>query len=90
MYGILSLIAWSLILVVSVKYLMLILRLGNRGEGGIMALLALILSIRRRRLFVSLDCVVELVARLEFWRTSRTHGHVFRIPGHPPGSILRS
>jgi KUP system potassium uptake protein len=39
---------------VSVKYLGLILRLDNRGEGGIMALLALILSIRPRRILVVL------------------------------------
>jgi KUP system potassium uptake protein len=52
--GVLSLIVWSLILIVSVKYLILMLRLDNRGEGGIMALLALILSIRRRPLFLVL------------------------------------
>jgi len=40
-YGILSLILWSLILVVSVKYVVFIMRADNRGEGGIMALLAL-------------------------------------------------
>ncbi len=39
--GVLSLIVWSLLLVVSVKYLMLILRADNRGEGGILALMAL-------------------------------------------------
>src|SRR5215472_5621637 len=39
--GILSLITWSLILVVSVKYLLLILRADNDGEGGILALMAL-------------------------------------------------
>jgi KUP system potassium uptake protein len=53
-YGVLSLIVWSLILIVSVKYLVLILRLDNRGEGGIMALLAMILSIRRRRIFLAI------------------------------------
>jgi len=53
-YGILSLIVWSLILIVSVKYLVLILRLDNRGEGGIMALLAMILSIRRRPIFLAI------------------------------------
>ncbi|MDO9392745.1 MAG: potassium transporter Kup [Methylotenera sp.] len=41
MYGILSLIVWSLIMVVSVKYVAFIMRADNRGEGGIMALLAL-------------------------------------------------
>jgi KUP system potassium uptake protein len=41
-YGVLSLIVWSLIVVVSVKYLMLVMRADNRGEGGILALLALV------------------------------------------------
>src|SRR4029078_13178258 len=47
-YGVLSLIVWSLILVVSVKYLVFILRADNRGEGGVLALLALILQQKRR------------------------------------------
>ncbi len=42
MLGILSLILWSLVLVVSVKYLGFITRADNHGEGGIFALLALI------------------------------------------------
>jgi KUP system potassium uptake protein len=40
-YGILSLITWALILVVSIKYVAFIMRADNRGEGGIMALLSL-------------------------------------------------
>ncbi len=40
--GILSLILWSLILVVTIKYLLLIIRLDNEGEGGIMALMELV------------------------------------------------
>ncbi len=39
--GILSLIFWSLALIVTVKYVMLIMRADNRGEGGILALMAL-------------------------------------------------
>jgi len=39
--GILSLIIWSLILTVTVKYVLFILRADNRGEGGILALMAL-------------------------------------------------
>ncbi|HEY1849227.1 MAG TPA: KUP/HAK/KT family potassium transporter [Opitutaceae bacterium] len=42
MLGILSLIFWSLVLVVSIKYLGFITRADNHGEGGIFALLALI------------------------------------------------
>jgi KUP system potassium uptake protein len=40
--GILSLIFWALILVISVKYLMFVMRADNRGEGGILALTALV------------------------------------------------
>ena len=39
--GVLSLIFWSLLIVISIKYLVLILRADNRGEGGILALMAL-------------------------------------------------
>ncbi len=39
--GVLSLIVWSLIVVVSVKYTIFVLRADNRGEGGIFALLSL-------------------------------------------------
>ncbi|MDF3053942.1 MAG: potassium transporter, partial [Geminicoccaceae bacterium] len=48
--GVLSLIFWSLVLVISIKYLVFVLRADNRGEGGIMALSALCtpMSIRRR------------------------------------------
>ncbi len=41
-YGALSLIFWSLLTVVTFKYVLLILRADNHGEGGIMALVALI------------------------------------------------
>ncbi len=40
--GVLSLIVWSLIVVISVKYVLFILRSDNNGEGGILALTALI------------------------------------------------
>lgn len=42
--GVVSLIIWGLTIVVSLKYVTLILRADNRGEGGIMALLALALA----------------------------------------------
>jgi KUP system potassium uptake protein len=46
--GVLSLILWSLILIISVKYLILILRADNRGEGGILALATLVSDVVRR------------------------------------------
>ncbi|MBO1080895.1 potassium transporter Kup [Roseomonas haemaphysalidis] len=45
--GILSLIFWSLILVVTVKYVLLVLRADNKGEGGILALMALAQRVAR-------------------------------------------
>ena len=41
--GILSLIFWSLMLVVALKYVVFVMRADNQGEGGIMALMALVL-----------------------------------------------
>ncbi|HXG59676.1 MAG TPA: potassium transporter Kup [Thermoanaerobaculia bacterium] len=57
-YGILSLIFWSLVIVISLKYLVFVMRAGNRGEGGILALMSLVRprgerrSVRRGLLFM--------------------------------------
>src|SRR6187455_1472027 len=40
--GVLSVIFWSLMIVVTLKYITLIMRADNRGEGGILALTALV------------------------------------------------
>lgn len=44
--GVLSLVTWALILLISVKYLVFILRADNHGEGGILAMAALVLPSR--------------------------------------------
>ncbi|NCU63047.1 MAG: potassium transporter Kup, partial [Candidatus Fonsibacter lacus] len=41
--GVLSLITWALIIVVSIKYILIIMRADNHGEGGVFALTALLL-----------------------------------------------
>lgn len=41
-YGVVSLVFWTLLIVVSLKYMMLVLRADNRGEGGTFALMALL------------------------------------------------
>ena len=41
-YGVLSLIFWSMMIIVTIKYVMVIMRADNKGEGGSLALLALI------------------------------------------------
>jgi KUP system potassium uptake protein len=43
-HGVLSLVFWSLLIVISIKYLAFVMRADNRGEGGILALLALVRS----------------------------------------------
>ncbi|NUO71720.1 MAG: potassium transporter Kup [Frateuria sp.] len=56
--GALSLIFWSLVIVVSVKYVLFIMRADNKGEGGIMALMALaqrsVRELPRVRLLITL------------------------------------
>jgi KUP system potassium uptake protein len=46
--GVLSLVFWALIIVVTLKYLTFILRADNNGEGGVIALMALVLSRKGR------------------------------------------
>lgn len=55
--GVLSLVAWSLILVISIKYLAFVMRADNEGEGGILALMARI-NARRRQAGLQLRPVV--------------------------------
>ncbi len=60
-YGVLSLVFWTITVIVSVKYVVLILRADNHGEGGLIAMLALASSavrdrpaLRRRLMFVGI------------------------------------
>ncbi|HET7171251.1 MAG TPA: potassium transporter Kup [Gaiellales bacterium] len=63
-YGALSLIFWALALVVTLKYVLLILRVDNDGEGGIMALVALIERVVKSRRKTGLVIVGVLGASL--------------------------
>ncbi|OLD33830.1 MAG: potassium transporter Kup, partial [Myxococcales bacterium 13_1_40CM_2_68_15] len=47
--GVLSLVFWSLILVVTIKYHVVIIRADNKGEGGVLALMALVNGTRLAR-----------------------------------------
>ena len=47
--GVLSLISWALLLVVTIKYVLLVMRADNRGEGGILALMALAQRVAHER-----------------------------------------
>ena len=59
--GVVSMIFWALILIVSLKYSILILRADNRGEGGIVALLAILEGGGRRRHNSAILLIVGLV-----------------------------
>jgi KUP system potassium uptake protein len=57
--GILSLITWALIVIVTLKYVMVVMRADNRGEGGVLALMALVsrraeIPEKRRRFYLML------------------------------------
>ena len=57
--GMLSLITWALVIVVTVKYVFVVMRADNHGEGGVLALMALVsqepgISRRRRNFYVTL------------------------------------
>ena len=61
-YGVLSLITWTLVIVTTLKYVVVIMRADNRGEGGILALTALALRSasrtgRRHRLILAAGLV---------------------------------
>ena len=58
-FGMLSLITWALIIVVTVKYVFVVMRADNHGEGGVLALMALVsqeasIPARRRNVYVVL------------------------------------
>src|SRR5215469_10486947 len=44
-FGVLSMIAWALTLIVTIKYVIVLMRADNRGEGGILALTVLALRV---------------------------------------------
>ena len=58
--GILSLMFWSLILIVSIKYLGVVMRASNKGEGGILALLSLAFPDRSSKLGRSRVLLISL------------------------------
>ncbi len=77
-YGVLSLIAWSLIIVVTLKYVSVIMRADNRGEGGILALTALALrAVSRQEPAALVDPGGGTVGRGAVLRRRRDHAGDF-------------
>jgi KUP system potassium uptake protein len=66
-YGIVSLIFWSVMIIVTLTYVTLVMRADNNGEGGIMALITLVLQLgRRSRIAVALATLGIFGAALFF------------------------
>jgi KUP system potassium uptake protein len=59
-YGVISLVFWALVIVVTLNYVVFVMRADNDGEGGIMALIALVLSRAGRRRGSALAVLVAL------------------------------
>ncbi len=59
--GILSLILWSLILIVFVRYIGMVMRISHHGEGGILALLAFVLPPVKRGVLPKATCLTFLI-----------------------------
>ena len=93
--GSLSLIVWTLIIITTVKYIILALRIDNQGEGGVLALMAL-LSRKPARRFVFLigmfgaalvygDCVltpaISVLSAMEGLEAIAPELHRFVLPG---------
>src|SRR6201989_667756 len=57
-YGVISLVFWTITIIVSVKYVSLIMRADNEGEGGIMALIALIQGVKLDRRWAQVALVM--------------------------------
>ena len=65
--GVLSLVFWSLILVVTIKYVIFVMRADNKGEGGILALAALVLQTRRLRNRRRIGLVLAIIGAALFY-----------------------
>jgi KUP system potassium uptake protein len=66
--GVLSLIFWSVMLIVSVKYVLFVLRFDNKGEGGVLALLALASQLfRQDRKLSSAAMIIAVFAASLFY-----------------------
>ena len=70
--GVLSLIFWSILLIVAIKYVLIVLKADNDGEGGVLALTQLTIHSADPRLVAALSLIGLLIfAGLTAWDTQR-------------------
>jgi KUP system potassium uptake protein len=68
--GILSLILWSLVVIVALKYVLFVMRADNKGEGGVMALMALVMRGVEDRSYAAVLMLLGLFAAALFYGDS--------------------
>ena len=69
-YGVVSLIFWSVMLIVSFKYVTLMMRADNKGEGGSLALLTLVSNLVQGTRFVPIVALLGIFAAALFYGDS--------------------
>lgn len=69
-YGIISMVLWTITLIVTVKYVLLVTRADNHGQGGILALLALLQGHLRGRRVLAVVSVLALLGAALFYGDS--------------------
>ncbi|MBL8643800.1 MAG: potassium transporter Kup [Rhodospirillaceae bacterium] len=69
-YGVLSLVFWSLTIIVSLKYTLLMMRIDNRGEGGSLALLAMVTRLVRGSKYAVVVTALGIFAAALFYGDS--------------------
>ena len=86
--GVLSMIVWALVVVVTIKYVLVLLRADNNGEGGTLSLTALATrALGRRTPFVLL---LGIIGAAMFLGDSRHHaGHLGAVGGGGAGARRR-
>ena len=83
MLGVLSMILWALIVVVTVKYVLILLRADNNGEGGTLSLTALAFRALGRR--TPLVLLLGIIGAAMFLGDSRDHaGDLGAVGGRGP------
>ena len=91
--GVLSLIVWALILVVTVKYVLITMRADNHGEGGSFALLALLRRVAPRSRLLPALSAAALMATALFYGDARVPGlgvYLSRDRPRVPFALMKS
>lgn len=77
--GMLSIVFWSIMLVVSIKYVAVVMRADNKGEGGSLALLAMMTEKTQALGLTGIVTMLGIFAAGLFFRGQHDHPSYFRV-----------